>query len=146
MLLVEQEWIITINILQWSHSWLGEPDLIIFQDTPLFPGAAFCQYNGLHPRGVRLHLSQVAIGFSAFSSEVSKNLLPGVVYNHRGRYAVTLKKQGESFMGFPFPLHWVGSTPAKRRGVYLGALISSNRGSASEHRISEYRVPQSFIT
>jgi hypothetical protein len=38
--------------------------------------------GGLHPLGVRFCLLQVADGFSAFLSKVSKDLFPGVVYGH----------------------------------------------------------------
>jgi hypothetical protein len=38
----------------------------------------------------------------------------------------------------------VSSTPAKRCGVYLGKLVSSNRGSAGKHCIGENQVWQFF--
>jgi hypothetical protein len=45
-------------------------------------------FGGLHPRGVGFCLFQVAVIFLAILSEVSQDLLPGIIHNHQRLNAV----------------------------------------------------------
>ncbi len=60
--------------IQWSHSKLGEPVLIILRDTQKFQFAD-TTLSGLLPRGVGFSLSSVAINLAWFSFKVTFALL-----------------------------------------------------------------------